>query len=184
MSNRGAALQSQIAGHDHHGGDPGLGLVSPVTGLANDYLNMFNEILLVLEFLPTMPEMTDEALAWRPRSYREYFQQSPLPGAREAARRYDKVDPALRARFESLLKRLNDIALDAQARVAEEMNSPNFPEFDRRTLRGDRRGDARGPRLCGAADQRGPGEPGAREQARQQDDAIEETAEAEPWMKC
>jgi hypothetical protein len=128
MSNRGAALQSQIAGHDHHGGDPGLGLVSPVTGLANDYLNMFNEILLVLEFLPTMPEMTEEALAWRPRSYREYFQQSPLPGAREAARRYDKVDPALRARFESLLKRLNDIALDAQARVAEEMNSPNFPE--------------------------------------------------------
>ena len=128
MSNRGATLQSQLADHDHHGAESGLGLLSPITGLANDYLNVFNEILLVLEFLPSMPEMTDEVLAWRPRGYREYFQHSPLPGAREAARRYEMVDPTLRARFESLLGRLNDIALGAQSRVAEEMNGPNFPE--------------------------------------------------------
>lgn len=128
MSNRGASLQSQLADLDRHGGEPGLGLVSPATGLANDYLNVFNEILLVLEFLPSMPEMTDEVLAWRPRGYREYFQHSPLPGAREAARRYEKVDPTLRARFESLLNRLNDIALGAQSKVVEEMNGPDFPE--------------------------------------------------------
>ena len=53
--------------------------------LANDYLNVFSEILLLLEFLPAMPEMTDDALAWRPRGYCEYFEQSPLPGARDAA---------------------------------------------------------------------------------------------------
>ncbi len=128
MSNQGATLQAQAAGHDHHGGEPPLGLVSPVTGLANDYLNVFNEMVLILEYLPTMPEMTDEALAWRPQTYPEYFQQSLLPGAREAARRYDRVDPTLRARFESLLKRLNDIALGAQRKVAEEMSGPNFPE--------------------------------------------------------
>ncbi len=128
MSNPGATLQSQFADHDHYSAEPGLGLLSPITGLANDYLNIFNEIILGLEFLPQMPEMTDEVLAWRPRSYREYFQHSPLPGGREAARRYDKVDPALRARFEFLLNRLNDIALYAQSRVAEEMNRPNFPD--------------------------------------------------------
>ncbi len=128
MPNREAPLQSQLADSDRHGAEPGFGLVSPATGLANDYLNVFNEMILVLEFLPSMPEMTDEVLAWRPRGYREYFQHSPLPGAREAARRYEKVDPTLRARFESLLNRLNDIALLAQSRVVQEMNGPNFPE--------------------------------------------------------
>lgn len=105
-----------------------MGFVNQSTGLANDYLNVFNEILLLLEFLPTMPEMTDEALAWQPRSYREYFLQSPLPGAREAVRRYERLDPALRESFESILKRLNEIALEAQRTVAVEMNGPNFPE--------------------------------------------------------
>ena len=52
-----------------------LSLVNPTTGLANDYLNVFNEILLLLEFLPTMPEMTEDALAWQPRGYCEYFEQ-------------------------------------------------------------------------------------------------------------
>ena len=67
--------------------DCAAGLVNPSTGLANDYLNVFSEILLLLEFLPEMPEMTDDALAWRPRGYCEYFEQSPLPGARDALRR-------------------------------------------------------------------------------------------------
>jgi hypothetical protein len=128
MSNQGATLRAQFGECDGHDDESALGLVSPITGLANDYLNVFNEILLIVEYLPTMPEMTDEALAWRPKTYREYFQQSPLPGAREAARRYEKVDPVLRSRFESVLKRLNDIALNAQRKVADEMNGPNFPE--------------------------------------------------------
>ena len=79
-------------------GEAVLSLVNPLTGLANDYLNVYNEILLLLEFLPSMPEMTDDALAWRPRGYCEYFEQSPLPGASEALRAYVRIDPNLRAK--------------------------------------------------------------------------------------
>ncbi|HUO54474.1 MAG TPA: hypothetical protein VMU18_07030 [Rhodoblastus sp.] len=128
MSNQAATQDGAGGGGDYQAHEPSFSLVNSSTGLANDYLNVFNEILLLIEFLPTMPEMTDEALAWQPRTYREYFQQSPLPGAREAARRYDKIDPGLRDRFESLLTRLNEIALRAQRKVAEEMAGPNFPE--------------------------------------------------------
>lgn len=103
------------------------GLVNPSTGLANDYLNVFSEILLLLEFLPDMPEMTDDALAWRPRGYCEYFEQSPLPGARDAVQAYDRIDPNLRVRFEAILTRLTTIAVKAQRRVAEEASSPNYP---------------------------------------------------------
>ncbi len=105
-----------------------LGLVSPATGLANDYLNVFNEILLLLEFLPSMPEMTEEALAWRPRSYGEYFAQSSIPGARDALLAYDKVDPDVREDFEAVLSCLAEIASRAQRKVAAESRRPNFPD--------------------------------------------------------
>ena len=98
------------------------------SGLANDYLNVFNEIMLLLEFLPTMPEMTDEALAWQFRSYPEYFRQSTLPGADHALRAYDRVDPALRKKFESVLHRLNEIVLGTQRTVAQESARPEYPD--------------------------------------------------------
>ena len=82
----------QKASPDQQFRDALIGLVNPSTGLANDYLNVFNEILLLIEFLPTMPEMTDEALAWRPRGYLEYFEQSPLPGAQEVMQALAMID--------------------------------------------------------------------------------------------
>ncbi|HMN79137.1 MAG TPA: hypothetical protein PKA20_04310, partial [Burkholderiaceae bacterium] len=55
-------------------------LVNPASGIANDYLNHFNEILLLIENLPTLlPEMLDELLEWKPVTYREYFAKSLLP---------------------------------------------------------------------------------------------------------
>ncbi len=106
----------------------GLSLVNPATGLANDYLNVFNEILLLLEFLPSMPEMADEALAWQPRSYSEYFERSSIPGARHALQAYDRVDPDVRRKFELILGRLTQIVVEAQQTLAEESGGPDFPE--------------------------------------------------------
>ncbi len=106
----------------------GLSLVNPVSGLANDYLNVFNEILLLLEFLPSMPEMTEEALAWRPRSYSEYFEQSPIPGARHALVAYSNVNPALKKKFEAALGRLTKIVTESQRVVAAESTRPDFPD--------------------------------------------------------
>ena len=138
--------------------DTVLSLVNPLTGLANDYLNVYNEILLLLEFLPSMPEMTDDALAWRPRGYCEYFEQSSIPGARDALHAYDKLDPGVRAHFEAILARLTEIALSAQNTLAEEFGRPDYPEFNRQILRGDGGSHARRPRLCRAPDQRGLGQ--------------------------
>lgn len=109
--------------------EPTLGLVSPVTGLANDYLNVFNEILLVLEFLPSMPEMTEEALAWRPRTYVEHFERSTLPDAQHALQAYANIDARLRKKFDSVLSRLNEIVADAQETLARASEGPDYPEL-------------------------------------------------------
>ncbi|WP_213030289.1 hypothetical protein, partial [Acinetobacter baumannii] len=43
--------------------------INPRTGLATDYLNHFNEAIMLLEMVPDMPECAEDFLAWTPLSY-------------------------------------------------------------------------------------------------------------------
>ena len=47
--------------------------INPRTGLATDYLNHFNEAIMLLEMVPDMPECAEDFLTWTPRSYAEHF---------------------------------------------------------------------------------------------------------------
>ena len=54
-------------------------LVNPVSGLANDYLNLFNELVMMLEQIPQMPELLQDLLAWKPVSYTPFTRQPENP---------------------------------------------------------------------------------------------------------
>ncbi len=91
-------------------------LVNPASGIANDYLNHFNEILLLIENLPALlPEMIDEILAWGPVGYREYFTNSPLPGNKKTLEIYNTLDEEFRKDFEMMINILDDIILESIA---------------------------------------------------------------------
>lgn len=96
---------------------PAKPLVSPMSGLANDYLNLFNELVMMLEQLPQMPELIDDLLAWRPVTYRDYFEKSLLPGRFSALAAYERLDPNFRRRFESYVAELDTIAVASVAAV-------------------------------------------------------------------
>jgi hypothetical protein len=86
-------------------------LVNPASGIANDYLNHFNEVLLLIENLPTLlPEMLDELLEWKPVTYREYFAKSLLPGSARALEIYEGLDESFRRDFESIIDGVNAMA--------------------------------------------------------------------------
>lgn len=93
-------------------------LVNPASGLANDFLNVYNEILMLIELLPTMPELADDIAAWRPASYRAYFMQSPLPGSEEALRAYTRLEPTFRAIFEASVEKLAESGVAAVSAIA------------------------------------------------------------------
>jgi hypothetical protein len=100
-------------------------LVNPASGIANDYLNHFNEVLLLIENLPTLlPEMLDELLAWQPVTYREYFGKSLLPGSGAALQIYDNLDEGFRQEFESIIDGINAMAL-ASIEVIRAHRTPN-----------------------------------------------------------
>jgi hypothetical protein len=94
-------------------------LVNPKSGIANDYLNHFNEVYLMIENLPILlPEMVDELMEWRPVSYTEYFQRSPLPASAETLAIYEKLDQSFRSDFEEMIVLLDEIVLRSVALVS------------------------------------------------------------------
>ncbi len=90
---------------DEDGGFP-AGLadanINPLTGLATDYLNHFNEAIMLLEMLSSCPDCIDDFLGWRPMSYREHFAASHFKGRDIAIAAYDAADPALRGSLDAL----------------------------------------------------------------------------------
>lgn len=50
--------------------------VNPDTGLATDYLNLFNEAIMLFEMGLDMPDMAEELTDWERRGYVEHFEKS------------------------------------------------------------------------------------------------------------
>jgi hypothetical protein len=80
--------------------DRAAALINPQSGLANDYLNIFNEIVMLLELLPEAPSLAEDIAQWRPVSYAEYFARSALPDRHRVLTAYEQLDPAVRALFD------------------------------------------------------------------------------------
>jgi len=113
--------------------------ISETTLLATDYLNHFNEIIMLIEMIPDMPEMLDEAKAWQPKSYVEHFTDSSYPFRELAIELYPHVPARFKTPFETTIGQLNAVIARA-LRLAEDALGKNNP----RMLR-DRIGVVLGP---------------------------------------
>jgi hypothetical protein len=83
--------------------------INPRTGLATDYLNHFNEAIMLLEMIPDMPECSSDFLEWRPLSYAEHFHASNFKARDLAISAYEAADPAIRAEFDQLTGTMTSI---------------------------------------------------------------------------
>src|SRR5260221_14384991 len=76
--------------------------INPRTGLATDYLNHFNEAIMLLEMIPDMPECAEDFLTWTPLSYAEHFWASNFRARDLAIEAYEMADPKIRTEFDNL----------------------------------------------------------------------------------
>src|SRR3984893_12520799 len=83
--------------------------INPRTGLATDYLNHFNEAVMLLEMVPDMPECAEDFLDWHPLSYAEHFTASNFNARDLAISAYDSADPAIRAEFDNITSAMTSI---------------------------------------------------------------------------
>lgn len=90
-------------------------LINPSTLLATDYLNHFNEVQMLLEMVPDMPEMLEDCKAWQPKSYPQHFLDCSLSYGALAAEAYEHVPHPFRAPFEDTIARMDQIILTTVA---------------------------------------------------------------------
>jgi len=83
--------------------------INPRTGLATDYLNHFNEAIMLLEMIPDMPECAEDFLTWTPLSYAEHFWASNFKARDLAIEAYELADPKIRAEFDNIANTMTSI---------------------------------------------------------------------------
>ena len=93
--------------------------INPRTGLATDYLNHFNEAVMLLEMIPDMPECAEDFLEWHPLSYAEHFTASNFKARDLAISSYNSADPVIRAEFDSLTSAMTSILTAVSAAMRE-----------------------------------------------------------------
>jgi len=96
--------------------------INPQTGLCTDYLNHFNEAIMVLEMLPAIPEAIDEFLAWEPRSYVQHFATSNFRNREAVIAAYQRADKTTREALDALADTMNAM-LSATRDVIKNSNS-------------------------------------------------------------
>jgi len=93
--------------------------INPRTGLATDYLNHFNEAVMLLEMIPDIPECADDFLGWRPLSYTEHFTASNFKARDLAIEAYNSADPIIRTEFENITSAMTSILSAVGAAMRE-----------------------------------------------------------------
>jgi len=91
--------------------------INPRTGLATDYLNHFNEAIMLLEMVPDMPECAEDFLTWSPLSYAEHFWASNFKARDLAIEAYELSDA--RIAFDNITSTMTSILTAVGAAMRE-----------------------------------------------------------------
>jgi hypothetical protein len=97
--------------------------IDPLTLLATDYLNHFNEIVMVLELIPDMPDCLEDAEEWAPKSYQQHFADSQFRDRQLAIEAYDHVPVRYKVPFEDMVAQMDRMVPWGLQRIKEALDS-------------------------------------------------------------
>ncbi|MHA1151699.1 MAG: hypothetical protein ACTSQ7_03370 [Alphaproteobacteria bacterium] len=83
--------------------------INQETLLATDYLNHFNEIVMLIDMVPMMPECIEDAKDWAPKSYEQHFQDSVFADKDLAILAYLNAPTQYREPFDDTVSAMNDL---------------------------------------------------------------------------
>jgi hypothetical protein len=79
--------------------------------LATDYLNHFNEVFMMLEMVPDMPDMLEEVVDWQPKTYEQHFKDSSLHSEDLIIEAFNLSPDEYRKPFDKIVARLDEVLL-------------------------------------------------------------------------
>ncbi|MBS7736448.1 hypothetical protein [Chelatococcus composti] len=82
----------------------------PAPSLSTDFLNQYNEVLMIIELVADDAELMETLDEWQPRSYRQHFaKHAQLRFAEDALKAYEALAPERRLAFENLRLAMDDV---------------------------------------------------------------------------
>lgn len=98
--------------------------INPQSYLATDYLNHFNEVIMLIDMLPDMPDMLDEVLAWEPKSYASHFSQSGFAGRDMAIAAYKQAPRETKRQFDAVVSEIDTLLLSTMSDLKRLRDDP------------------------------------------------------------
>lgn len=92
--------------------------INPVTGLATDYLNHYNEVAMLIGTLADMPDMAEDVLDWRPIGYPTHFARTGFAERGLAIAGWLVAARDVKAQFCTVRAELESRIADVQRRLA------------------------------------------------------------------
>jgi hypothetical protein len=83
--------------------------INPLTWMATDFLNQYNEIAMMLENIDAWPEGLLDLKDWRPLDYEHHFARSGLSDSDLVITAFQHAPDALRKRFELIVADTNSL---------------------------------------------------------------------------
>jgi hypothetical protein len=110
--------------------------INPVTGLATDYLNHYNEAAMLVAMLSDMPDMADMVLDWRPLDYPSHFRNTHFREKDLAIAAYAAAPADVLERFHTGCRQVEDAigwvqrSIEAEPARAGDLAGEAQPIFD------------------------------------------------------
>lgn len=105
--------------------------INPLTHLATDFLNQFNEVAMSLDMLADWPDMFEELHDWRLLSYEDHFRRSGFADTETIVDAYWAAPSVIRRRFDDqvdTLSHMTTTGLRALQRVWDAEPTPGMLE--------------------------------------------------------
>ncbi len=93
--------------------------ISTETLLATDYLNHYNEITMLIDLVPDMPEFLDECRKWEPKTYTDHFRDSDFSEKDLAIEAYRHAPILYKKQLEETISYMNSAVEWGLERLAE-----------------------------------------------------------------
>ena len=97
--------------------------INEQTLLATDYLNHFNEVVMLIEMIADMPECLEDAQAWAPKSYQDHFRDSNVADRELAVQAYEHVPDEYRVPFEQVVAGLNHLVATGLQKIEQALET-------------------------------------------------------------
>lgn len=105
--------------------------INSLTLLATDYMNHFNEVHMLMDMLPSMPDCIEDIREWVPISYQEHFKKSVFSAKDLAIEAYEHSPDEYRLPFEQTVTRMDKLILSTIARIEKQISRNNMGELQK-----------------------------------------------------